>query len=280
MFRCPLCYKTMAIIHFQSLVCGNGHCFDIAKHGYVHLLSNGSRTKYDQTIFAHRRLICKSGLFDPLYAAISGIIWSRHPHDEPIRILDAGCGEGSHLSNLQNRINRIKPQAVVAVGVDISKEAISYAAAGYSDAIWCVADIANCPFSSRQFQFILNILSPANYSEFGRLAADKGLVIKVVPGQGYLQEIREILYQGSGKQTYSNSRTRSRFNKQFHPLDVVSLRYQVDLREGLIEPLLGMTPLSWGTSRERIEQVLRPGLNKVTMDFDILIGSARDERWD
>jgi 23S rRNA (guanine745-N1)-methyltransferase len=259
-------------INLQSLVCRNQHCFDIAKHGYVNLLSRGNCTKYDKKIFEYRRLISKGGLFNPLYVAVSQIIMNQHSSDELISILDAGCGEGSHLNNIQIEISQKKNNTLLAVGIDISKEGISIAAAGYSNAIWCVADIANCPFESQQFKFILNILSPANYSEFQRLISDNGLVIKVVPDQDYLKELREIFYKGSDKQVYSNSHTTSHFNEQFKLLDVERIRYQLNLSEPLIEPLLGMTPLSWGTSKERIEKVLQMNLKQITMDFKILIG--------
>lgn len=279
-FRCPLCKKPMQVIHLQSLVCSNQHCFDIAKHGYVNLLSRSISTKYDKKIFEYRRLISKGSLFNPLDVAVSQIIMNRHSSNEPISILDAGCGEGSHLNNIQIEINRKKPMDLLAAGIDISKEGISLATEGYSNAIWCVADIANCPFSSQRFKFILNILSPANYSEFRRLISNKGLVIKVVPGQDYLKELREILYKGSDKQTYSNSLTISHFNKHFNILDIESIRYQADLSEQLIEPLLGMTPLSWGTSEERIEKFLQLNLKQVTMDFKILIGSVKNKPHD
>lgn len=274
-FRCPLCKKPMQVIRLQSLVCGSQHCFDIAKHGYVNLLSRGIRTKYDQNMFEYRRLISKGGLFNPLYVAVSRIIRNQHSSDEPICLLDAGCGEGSHLNGIQSEINREEPKDLLAVGIDISKEGISLASSEYSNVIWCVADLANGPFSNQQFHFIVNILSPANYSEFRRLLNDNGLVVKVVPGRDYLKELREIFYEGSDKQTYSNSLTISHFNRQFRLLDVEDIRYQVNLSEPLIEPLLGMTPLSWGTSEERIEKVLQLNLKQVTMDFKILIGSVK-----
>ncbi|WP_262677390.1 methyltransferase domain-containing protein [Paenibacillus sp. J5C2022] len=199
------------------------------------------------------------------------MIWNQQASNECISILDAGCGEGYHLNNIQLEINQ-KKHNTLAVGIDISKEGISIAAAGYSNAIWCVADIANCPFAGQQFQFILSILSPANYSEFQRLISDNGLVIKVVPDQDYLKELREIFYEGSHKQVYSNFHTTSHFNEHFKLLEVESIRYQVNLHKTLVEPLLGMTPLSWGASKERIEKVLQMNLKQVTMAFKVLIG--------
>jgi 23S rRNA (guanine745-N1)-methyltransferase len=272
LFRCPLCKKSMRGVHLQSLICSNRHCFDIAKHGYLNLLSRGNLTKYDKQVFEHRRLIGKGGLFNPLHVAVSQMIMNQHSSNDLISILDAGCGEGSHLNNIRLEISQNKNIATLAVGIDISKEGIRMAASEYSDAIWCVADIANCPFANRQFKFILNILSPANYSEFQRLISDHGLVIKVVPNRDYLMELREIFYSGSDKQVYSNFLTTSHFNEQIKLVDVQNIRYQVNLGESLIEPLLGMTPLSWGASNERIEKVLQMNLKQVTMDFKILIG--------
>lgn len=235
-------------------------------------MSRASSTKYDKRIFEYRRVICKSGLFNPLYAALSEIMMSRFQGNEPVSLLDAGCGEGSHINRIQIEINRKKSNPLMAVGIDISKEGIRIAATEYSNGIWCVADIANCPFANQQFKFILNILSPANYSEFQRVLSDNGLLIKVVPGEDYLKELRESFYEGSDKQGYSNSLTTNLFKEQFNLSGVESLRYEVNLSESLMEPLLGMTPLSWGASGERIEKVVHMNLKQVTMDFKILVG--------
>ncbi|MEW4427775.1 putative RNA methyltransferase [Paenibacillus pabuli] len=272
MFRCPLCSKPMNLIHLQSLICMNQHCFDIAKQGYINLSSRSIKSKYDRHTFETRRIISQSGLFHPLQAAVSEIILNQITSKEPIRLLDAGCGEGSQLYSIQSTINQRKRNAILAVGMDISKEGISLAAAEYSNAMWCVADIANIPLANQQFNFIINILSPANYSEFQRLLTDDGLVIKVVPEQHYLKEIRDILYKGTGKQVYSNTPTIRYFNERFDLIAVENIQYQVSLSEHLIPPLLGMTPLSWGASQESREKILRMDLKQITMDFKILLG--------
>ncbi|NBD27401.1 putative RNA methyltransferase [Paenibacillus glycinis] len=271
-FRCPICKAQMQMITSQRLCCSNEHSFDIARQGYLNLLSRAHNTNYDKNIFVCRRAIGRSGFFDPLHAAISSVVIDRLPTHEPASLLDAGCGEGSHFVNIQEEMMRHNIALPCSVGIDISKEGIGFAAAEYSNATWCVADIANCPFADRQFEIVLNILSPANYSEFRRLIADDGMVIKVIPGREYLKELREVLYEGSNKQAYSNARTLDHFNAHFEIADVESLRYQVDLREPLIEPLLGMTPLSWGTSRERLDKVRAMHVPRVTVDFKILIG--------
>jgi 23S rRNA (guanine745-N1)-methyltransferase len=160
----------------------------------------------------------------------------------------------------------------LAIGVDISKEGINSAAMDYPNAIWCVSDIANCPFANNQFNFILNILSPANYSEFQRMISDDGMVIKVIPESDYLKELRDILYEGTNKQDYSNDNTLDVFRGNFVLTDVERVRYSFSLDKTLIEPLLHMTPLSWGTTEERLQKVQEMNLKEVTVDLTILFG--------
>lgn len=160
----------------------------------------------------------------------------------------------------------------MSVGIDIVKEGIRFAAAEYSNSIWCVADIANCPFTNQNFNFLLNVLSPANYSEFKRLITEDGFVVKVIPERDYLKELREIFFEGSDKRVYSNAQTLKHFYEEFELTNVENIRYEVNLNKQMIEPLLGMTPLSWGASRERLEKVHEVNLKQITMDFKILIG--------
>ncbi|MFC5653690.1 putative RNA methyltransferase [Paenibacillus solisilvae] len=272
MFRCPICDGQMRMVNSQSLICINQHCFDVSKQGYVNLLSRAIKTKYDKRMFESRRAICRSGFFEPLHAIISDKIINQLRTKERFKVLDAGCGEGSQLTNIQEKIIQNTTNTPLAVGIDISKEGINNAAAEYSNAIWCIADIANCPFASHQFNFILNILSPANYSEFQRMIAADGRVIKVVPERDYLKEFRDVFYEGSQNQVYSNDNTLDHFKENFEITDVERIRYQVALDDTLIKPLLRMTPLSWGTTEERLQKVRQMNLQQITMDFTILFG--------
>ena len=115
------------------------------------------------------------------------IIAQAKPQNNLLKMMDAGCGEGYHLARIKEKVALNSPYNVVAVGLDISKEAVIMAAKEYKDNIWCVADLANCPFADGQFHIILNILSPLTYLEFQRLLAHEGLVIKVIPNSNYLQ---------------------------------------------------------------------------------------------
>ncbi|MBE5394010.1 MULTISPECIES: putative RNA methyltransferase [Brevibacillus] len=276
LFRCPLCSGAMELILEKSLQCTNHHTFDLSRQGYVNVLSHGLKTKYDKQMFESRRSLYKSGVFQPLVDQIGGRIIREHESTrEPLRILDAGCGEGSHLFAIREKIVQSSPHELLAVGADIAKEGIYLASRDYPDMIWCVADIANCPFASQQFHFILAILSPSNYAECQRMLKDDGMVIKVIPESGYLQELRAIFYEQSDKQLYANDNTVARFTEAFELVESERLKYSWKLEKALVEPLIRMTPLSWGCTEEDLQKAKDMDISEITIDLRILYGKKK-----
>lgn len=272
-FRCPICSNPVEVINLRSLICSNHHCFDISKQGYVNLLSHPLKTKYDRKLFESRKMFSQSGFFDPLIAQIcENMLEELKPTSKFIKILDAGCGEGSHLNNIQQRIIEQSRCNLLGIGVDISKEGINIASRSPSKTIWCVADLAKCPLIDKLFNFILNILSPSNYSEFHRMLADDGMVIKVIPESKYLQELRGILYNQTDRTVYSNENTLELFKRNFDLVDIQRVQYGVTMENKYIEQLVHMTPLSWGSSEELIQQVLGRDKLEITFDFSVLLG--------
>lgn len=179
LFRCPLCYGQMKLINLKSLVCVNRHCFDISKLGYINMLTRATQTKYNSQLFKSRRAICQTGFFKPMIKKISRIMMrNAHCQNKGIKILDVGCGEGSNLSMIQEILSQNLESDLLGVGLDIAKDGICLASKEYPNKIWCVGDLAKAPFVDKQFNFILNILSPANYAEFKRMVCPGGMVIK------------------------------------------------------------------------------------------------------
>ncbi|KOY80384.1 methyltransferase domain-containing protein [Lysinibacillus macroides] len=258
LFACPICQSSMHVYEQGRLVCAANHSFDIAKQGYVNMLTHGATSKYSKSLFESRKAIIDSGIYDAIEAKIAECITSANT------VLDTGCGEGSHLA----RIMAEKSKGI-GFGIDIAKEGIVAAARHYPQQIWCVGDLAKSPFAPSSFDAILNILSPANYDEFKRLIAPNGCVIKVVPQSGYLQELRAQLYADSSKETYSNEQIVARFRESFHKVDVERITYTVPLAKELVAALLEMTPMGW--YKKDNTDIL---LNEITIDVEILIGEA------
>jgi 23S rRNA (guanine745-N1)-methyltransferase len=274
-FRCPLCSNPMKVAYLSSLICSKNHCFDLSKRGYVNFLSNSIHTKYGKILFESRKIVWNSGLFERLSENISIKISNEFkPKSKQITMLDAGCGEGTPLYSIRKKIIQNTSNDFLGVGIDISKEAIDIASKDYSDVIWCVSDLANSPFEKKQFNFILNILSPSNYAEFRRILDDDGILIKVIPERDYLLELRNSFYEPT-KKSYSNEKTLARFQHHFKILTADRLRYHFSLDGTLMDHLIQMTPLSWGISDERLLPFSTMNTKKITVDLTILSGKPR-----
>ncbi len=274
LFRCPLCGGKMRMVAERSIVCVKNHCFDLAKRGYVNLLTSPVKTEYDKEMLESRSIIIRSGLFEPLTGKLAGLILDHAcgPHTDVTRILDAGCGEGSHLARVIQSMKNRNDGQVTGVGIDISKEGIQIASREYPDITWCVADLAKVPFKDGGFHVVLNILSPANYSEFKRLLTGDGILIKVVPGSRYLIELRELFYRSTGKERYSNERVVAHFEENFNTAGTWDLLYSIPVDKHNLEHLIKMTPLSWGAAEKNITEALKKGIDSITVDLTVILG--------
>jgi 23S rRNA (guanine745-N1)-methyltransferase len=273
--KCPVCGDRMRIDGKKSIVCFNKHCFDISKKGYVNLLQDQGKSKYDKELFQSRNIVSQTGFFEPLIQSIVLLInknLSDFKTKEYVKILDAGCGEGFHLAQIINCFRDQEIDHLKGVGIDISKEGIQIAAKNYKNSLWLVADLARMPFINHQFDVILNILSPAYYGEFERTISNQGILIKVVPDSEYLKELRTSFYQETDKEIYSNKVVLEHFGRNFALIDTERIRYKFRLSNEELHHLVKMTPLSWGVPNEKIHEVFKQGINNITADFNIMVG--------
>jgi 23S rRNA (guanine745-N1)-methyltransferase len=257
-FACPHCKQSMNVETDGRLQCENNHSFDVAKQGYVYMLAKPMNSMYSKELFASRHHIITSGLYDQVQQKIAKIITENN-----VSILDTGCGEGSHLARICAQLEN-----ATGVGIDIAKEAIVAAAKYNPNQIWCVGDLAQSPYQPSSFDVVLNFLSPANYEEFSRLLKPNGKVIKVVPQENYLKEIRQLAFAETDKETYSNESTVARFKEHYASVSIERITYTVPLPKEDVVQLLEMTPIGW-----HLENKEAIALNEITIDLDILIGS-------
>ena len=269
LFHCPICSSKMEVVDHSRIVCTENHSFDLSKNGYVNLAPQAHATKYDKSLFEARKTVIDGGFFDPLLEYINGSLTEKIEESKEVSILDAGCGEGSHLSKILGDL----PNNVAGVGIDLAKEGIAAAAKEHPGNIWCVADLANCPFEDGRFDVVLNILSPANYAEFTRLLKPDGLFIKVAPESRYLKELRNIFYEDNERQQESEHVIR--YSEHFELMKTERITYEFPLGSNLLAPLIRMTPLSWGADKEKIEAAERMDIPVITIDFVIMIGKKK-----
>lgn len=255
LLQCPHCRETMKLEEEKRLECIRGHSFDLAKQGHVHLLRKAADSNYSKELFAARQKVISSGIYNEMHQAVLEEMPQQYHH-----LLDAGCGEGSHMMSLR------KEKEFLGVGADMAKAGIELAAKQDDQLLWLVADLADAPFKNESFDVILNLFSPANYGEFQRLTKKQGKVIKAVPGTKYLQELREL----TGEAAYENQGVVEGFAKNYPEVKRKRITYQHPVAPELRESVLLMTPLTWKHSSS--EEVMQKAalLEEITIDVEIL----------
>lgn len=168
-----------------ALRCGEGHSFDIARQGYVNLLTgHGTRFTEDSAAMVQAREdFLSAGHYRPLADALVRLV--RRASAQPL-ILDAGTGTGYYLHAVLASV----PGSAIAL--DISKFALRRAARtnpGALNLAWNLWD--PLPVAAKSVDLILNVFSPRNPAEFARVLKPGGLLVIVTPEPGHLGEIVE-----------------------------------------------------------------------------------------
>ena len=247
-FICPKCKKSFRLEN-NSFVCENGHCFDISKKGTVNFLCGKSNENYSGELFEARKKIILSGFYSPLISELDNLI-------KGASILDVGCGEGS-FSKLLEKENRM------FFGIDIAKEGIN-AASEYTGNFFAVADLANLPFKNNSFDTILDIFSPSNYAEFKRVLKNDGILIKIIPNNGYLKELREFFNINTD---YDNTPVIEIFKNHFEIAEQKNIKYKTFVTDENLPDLLEMTPLMWNMQNKNGFDK-----NEITVDVTVIAG--------
>ena len=261
--QCPICKSGGAFQEGGSFVCEKGHCYDISSRGYIHFAPDVTPNKYGKELFLSRRALFDAGIFQPVVDTMDALIM-RYCQDLE-RIVDAGCGEGYYSRALKNC------QLVKNVfGMDLSKDAIRMAAARTKGIFWAVGDLAKIPIKNERIDLVLNILTPANYEEFGRILKPDGLLIKIVPGGSYLTEIRERLEKK--KKESGEEKVKEYFAKRVDWLEEKEIRYSVPTDPDSMLHFFQMTPMTFDIpyQAERLEDI-----HSVTVDFSFLVGRKK-----
>lgn len=172
----------------QAIKCLKGHSFDMAKQGYVNLLT-GSGTKFvpdTAAMVAARDAFLEAGHYGPLADALSAqlrqLLAARREEGPPL-LVDAGTGTGWYLQQLLAGL----PMPASAVGLDISKFALRRAARRNPAAVNAVWDLWQpLPLRSGVADLVLVVFAPRNAAEFARILNPGGALVVVTPTAAHL----------------------------------------------------------------------------------------------
>ena len=185
---CPLCGNPLTQQE-RAWVCENRHSFDIARQGYVNLLPVQQKRSLQpgdtKEQVASRRVFLDGDFYGPIRDELCRLA-KDHGCSGPI--LDIGCGEGYYSAQLAKELN------APLVGLDISKEAVRYAAGRYKEALWLCASAAHLPMADHSAGLITSLFALTMPEEFLRVLRPDGMFIQVLAAEDHLLGLKSIIY--------------------------------------------------------------------------------------
>lgn len=249
----------------KSWRCENGHSFDIARQGYVHLLPVQKKRSLDpgdsKEMVAARRRFLNTGFYEPISDALNRAAKTILPTEGAACFLDAGCGEGYYARRLVDSVE--DNRALAILGLDISKWAVLAAAKQDKRLSWAVGSNANLPVLQATVDGVLCLFGFPVYSEFARALRPGGQLLQVDAGPDHLRELREIIYPevraaGPDDNTVPDG---------FRLVDQETVRYSLELPDhDAIADLLAMTPHLYRASAEGRTKAAELSTLTVTVD--------------
>ncbi|HGQ4741188.1 TPA: putative RNA methyltransferase [Streptococcus pneumoniae] len=264
-FACPICQENLTLLE-TNFKCCNRHSFDLAKFGYVNLAPQIKQSaNYDKENFQNRQQILEAGFYQAILDAVSDLLASSKT---TTTILDIGCGEGFYSRKLQESHSEKTFYAF-----DISKDSVQIAAKSEPNwaVNWFVGDLARLPIKDANMDILLDIFSPANYGEFRRVLSKDGILIKVIPTENHLKEIRQRVQDQLTNKEYSNQDIKEHFQEHFTILSSQTASLTNTITAEQLQALLSMTPLLFHVDQSKIDW---SQLTEITIEAEILVGKA------
>ena len=264
-FACPICQENLTLVE-SSLKCCNRHSFDLAKFGYVNLAPQIKQSaNYDKENFQNRQQILEAGFYQVILEVVSDLL-ATNPSAKTV--LDIGCGEGFYSRKLQES----HPDKTF-YAFDISKDSVQIAAKIEPNWVvnWFVGDLARLPIKDASMDILLDIFSPANYGEFRRVLSKNGILIKVIPTENHLKEIRQKVQDQLTKKDYSNQDIKNHFQEHFTILSSKTASLTKTITTEQLQALLSMTPLLFHVDQSKIDW---SDLTEITIEAEIMVGRA------
>lgn len=235
--RCPVCAAHLSRAT-GAVRCPAGHSFDIARHGYVSLLTGTRPTSGDDAAMVEaRRRFLGGGGYAPLRAAITGLaVRASRP---PGVVVEAGCGTAYYLAGVLDAL-----PAGFGLGADSSARALRVAAKAHPRAAAAAWDSFRAPFplAPASVDLVLDVFAPRNPAEFQRMLRPDGRLIVARPQREHLAEMRGQVARMVGIDPVKEKRLRQALDPYFETVEIERIEYLAPLTSEEAADLVLMTP--------------------------------------
>ena len=232
--------------------------------------------EYSKESFRQRQQILEKGMYAHILEEICSFLQAVCGAGRPRLLLDAGCGEGYYTREIAARLGGC---GLDFYGVDLSRDSVQLAAStanqagGAASAIkWLVADIGHLPVRDGSVDFLLDIFTSAIYEEFQRILSPDGYLIKVIPGEGHVKELREAASSQLHHKDYKERKGTAVFSEHFETIlnKTVSQTFAVTPEER--DVFIHMTPLLFHVDKTKVDW---SAVHSITVEGQLLIGRKK-----
>ena len=242
---CPICGELLTK-QDKSYRCASNHSFDIARQGHVNLLPVQRKRSLNPGDTAEqvvsRRAFLDGGFYAPIRDALCALA-KDHGCQGPI--LDVGCGEGYYSAGLAQTLN------AELLGLDISKEAVRYAAGRYKNATWICASAAHLPVKDQSVGLLTSLFALTMPEEFRRVLRQDGVYIQVLAAEDHLLGLKNIIYpELHHKEKFSTPEIPG-----FRLVESRPLQFTFTVEGEQVQNLLSMTPHVYRISKAGAENL-------------------------
>lgn len=262
-FCCPVCGGALRDTG-KAYICPDGHNFDKAKNGYVHLLTSfsGRKTHGDnKDMVRARRDFLETGAYAGLQTAIAET--AKEFAAEHGTALDSGCGEGYYTAAITEALGA----KMQVLGFDISKNAVKLACKRCKGAELAVASAFHIPVATKSIDLLFEIFSPFCADEFLRVLKSGGYLVEVIPGARHLYGLKAAVYDTPYENEVAEFvRTGYRLLDVEHLQDEITLNTPTD-----IQNLFLMTPYYYKTGKAEQERLKALQTLTTETEFYILV---------
>ena len=237
---CPVCGGILNRTD-REYRCEQNHSFDIARQGYVNLLTVQMKKSLhpgdtrEQVL--SRRAFLEAGYYAPIAQALCG---AARELDVKGPVLDVGCGEGYYSAQLAQCLG------AELTGLDISKEAVRCAAAKYKNALWLCGTAAHLPVADKSAGVLTSLFALTMPEEFRRVLKDGGYYFQVLAAEDHLLGLKSIIYP----ELKHKEKNTSPEVPGFTLVKSVPIRFSFTVEGEQVKNLLSMTPHVYRISKE------------------------------